>query len=145
MVIVCLGSLTMAGCDLDIPAPSYPDWDAAFAAYSAQLYGQVTLPESRSAGAGVSIVVAVYVAGCTGTMAETFGNETTTDADGRFRVQSHVFKSSLPPGNPDSRVLCTRITASGPLPADTASVLIPNVVHRAVSATDSTRADLRLP
>jgi len=141
-----VGALAIAGCGLgEIQAPSEADWEAAFASYGARLYGQVSLAGSDGAGAGVSIVVTVYRAGCTGKLADMFLNQSTTDADGRFRVRSNVWKSGLPPGNPDSRVLCARITASGKLPGDTASVLIPDLVHRAVIAADSTRADLRLP
>ena len=141
-----VGTLTSAGCEFpEIQGPSDAAWEAALASYSAPLYGQVTVAGSHSAGAGVSIVVTVYQAGCSGQIAEAFLNTSTTDADGRFQVNSNVWKSSLPPGNRDSRVLCTRITASGVFPNGTASVLIPELVHRAGSATDSTRADLRLP
>lgn len=140
-----VGALTSAGCEFsEIHGPEEA-LEAGFAAYSARLYGQVTVAGSQSAGAGVSIVVTVYQAGCSGQIAETFLNKTTTDVDGRFQVNSNVWKSSLPAGNRDSRVLCTRITASGLLRGDTASVLIPELVHRAASATDSTRADLHLP
>ena len=145
-LIGSVGALTIAGCKTpEIQGPSDAEWNAAFAIYSARLYGQVTLPRNRTAGAGISIVVTAHLPGCTGRTGDMYFNETTTDADGRFQVRSSVWRSSLPPGNPDSRVLCAKITASGALPGDTASVFIPDLMHRVTASADSTRADLRLP
>jgi hypothetical protein len=41
-------------------------------------------------------------------------------------------------------VLCTRLSTQGPLPGDTASVVIPDLVHRTQVLTDSVKVDLRL-
>ena len=141
-------ALVATACDSGATAPalSIPgglNW-GGFSVFATRLYGHVSLADSTPAGEGFSVVASIYKTGCEG---ETVGGQaepSTTDAEGRYLVRTYVLESELSPGSAVSRVLCTKLSTQGPLPGDTASVVIPDLVHRNGLPTDSVKVDLRL-
>jgi hypothetical protein len=95
----------------------------------------------------IPIVARLHSAGCevaTPTSIVTF-EPTTTDADGRFRLDLRVRPGALPQDGGDFFKYCTTVTAFGSASTDTAVVVMPNLAYRHRGATDSTRVNFRLP
>jgi hypothetical protein len=143
-----LSALLATACESHITGPAIQipggiNWGDGVVIFATRLYGQVSRGDTP-AGPGFSVVASIYRTGCDGEIVGGQAEPSTTDAEGRYLVRTYVATYELPPGNGDSRVLCTRLTRRGPLPDDTASVVIPDLVHHSGFAFDSVKVDLHL-
>ena len=113
-VTLLASALVAIACDSHVTGPALDipggiNWGDSFVVFTTRLYGQVSRGDTP-AGPGFSVVATVYKTGCDGEIVGDQAEPSTTDAEGRYLVRTYVAKYELPPGNPDSRMLCTRVT-----------------------------------
>ena len=142
-------ALVATACDSGVtgPAISIPgglNWGDGPRIFTTRLYGQVSRADNTPVPPGFSVVATIYKTGCDGQTVGGQAEASTTDPEGRFLIRTYVLESELAPANTDIRILCTRVTTQGPLPGETASVVIPDLVHHSAITSDSVKVDLHL-